>query len=244
MAFCTCFGKRDAFISPEESKIKERLVEALRAKKAALDAEGGDRNLTRIMLKLGRIRRFLQDVKVSFDTMDKDKSGKIDQEEFAEALKALNVTMQAEEVNALFKLAEQVGHIGGAKELNMKQFMTCLAVGHLLEVMPSNLRRELEDVSKRVSGDGKEQPSTEQASLMPQAMDLIAEAYLLFDPEVDGYIKASSFERATAGQAEGPLTKERWQEMDWDSDGQITFEEFAHCFSRWVNTDDDDADDE
>ncbi|CAM9690283.1 unnamed protein product [Phaeothamnion confervicola] len=35
------------------------------------------------------------------------------------------------------------------------------------------------------------------------------------------------------------LSEDRWQEMDWDSNGDISFEEFVYAFTKWVDIDDD-----
>jgi hypothetical protein len=30
------------------------------------------------------------------------------------------------------------------------------------------------------------------------------------------------------------LSRERWQELDWDSDGYITYQEFIFTYVKWV----------
>jgi calcium-binding protein CML len=35
------------------------------------------------------------------------------------------------------------------------------------------------------------------------------------------------------------VLQERWAEMDWDSDGNIDFEEFVFTFSKWMDLGDD-----
>ena len=43
--------------------------------------------------------------------------------------------------------------------------------------------------------------------------------------------KQGAFKSAGASSV---LTKERWQEMDWDHDGNISFKEFFWAFQQWI----------
>ena len=35
------------------------------------------------------------------------------------------------------------------------------------------------------------------------------------------------------------LSEDRWKELDWDGDGEITFKEFIWAFQGWITTDTD-----
>ena len=52
--------------------------------------------------------------------------------------------------------------------------------------------------------------------------------------------KTGVFADASAAQI---LSEERWKELDWDGDGQITFREFIWAFQTWI-ADEVDEDDE
>ncbi len=74
---------------------------------------------------------------------------------------------------------------------------------------------------------------------------------MLFDADASGTIDREEVLNIIAekgakkrGGASGLLSKERWAELDWDSDGQITFVEFLYAFEAWVGVDEDDSDDE
>lgn len=94
-----------------------------------------------------------------------------------------------------------------------------------------------------------------------KALRVVLEAYVLFDRDASGTIdrnevlemideensKAKATTHAKRGKEAGHnalLSKERWMELDWDGDGQITFKEFLFAFMEWVGVDDDDEDDE
>lgn len=106
------------------------------------------------------------------------------------------------------------------------------------------------------------------------ALRLVLEAYILFDADGSGTIdrnevlaivdeenrkasethglgkigsgvgKARMKESAPKDGTSSLLSRERWQEMDWDSDGKITFKEFLFALMNWVGMDDEDEDDE
>ena len=80
------------------------------------------------------------------------------------------------------------------------------------------------------------------------AFNNITGCYLLFDvdasgdlsrDEVMGQLKAKKgvFADAAAAQV---LSEERWKELDWDGDGEITFREFIWAFQGWIATEEDD----
>ena len=64
-------------------------------------------------------------------------------------------------------------------------------------------------------------------------------AYLLFDPNTVGYItkdvvEGMMEEKGHHAGALSFLSDQRWQEMDWDKNGSISFAEFCFAFTGWV----------
>ena len=96
-----------------------------------------------------------------------------------------------------------------------------------------------------------------QGRHLVNALKLVLEAYILFDNDGSGSIdrnevlrmideenrKAKATGKKKAGQVgtSALLSKERWLELDWDSDGQITFKEFLFALFTWVGIDDEDS---
>ena len=79
-----------------------------------------------------------------------------------------------------------------------------------------------------------------------QAFDDVLGAYFIFDVDGGGTLdkeevmrqmqsKEGAFKSAGAASV---LTKERWAEMDWDHDGNISFKEFFWAFQKWIGSED------
>mmetsp|Transcript_11043 Transcript_11043/g.20478 ORF Transcript_11043/g.20478 Transcript_11043/m.20478 type:complete len:89 (+) Transcript_11043:1775-2041(+) len=54
-------------------------------------------------------------------------------------------------------------------------------------------------------------------------------------------------EKPNNSPIQGLLSRDRWKELDWDSDGFITYQEFMCTFVKWVSSlsgDDDDEEEE
>eukprot|EP01138_Halocafeteria_seosinensis_P007383 gb/GECG01007548.1/.p1 GENE.gb/GECG01007548.1/~~gb/GECG01007548.1/.p1 ORF type:complete len:359 (+),score=67.56 gb/GECG01007548.1/:1-1077(+) len=96
-----------------------------------------------------------------------------------------------------------------------------------------------------------------EAQKMIYALRLVIEAYILFDEDQDGYIQYEEVIKTIREQspgmerphesnssATGLLSEDRWNELDWDKDGRITFKEFLFAFYNWVGVEEDDEDED
>ena len=100
-----------------------------------------------------------------------------------------------------------------------------------------------------------------EGAAIAYSFTLVLEAFFYFDPKHTGMIKkeelASSMAALSAqsgakgvsphghsGEALSFLTEERYNELDWDHDGSVTFKEFLFAFMAWVGLDDEDSDEE
>lgn len=129
----------------------------------------------------------------------------------------------------------------------------------------SNLVQPGETLSQLSSSDLQARAKGQR---LVKALKLVLEAYCLFDKDGSGTIdknevlamvdeenrKAREHKKAAGGGGSrasensgggaGLLSRERWEELDWDSDGQITFKEFLFAMMSWVGLEDEDDDDE
>ena len=91
-----------------------------------------------------------------------------------------------------------------------------------------------------------------QGQKLVKALQHVLEAYVLFDADASGTIEKEEVLGMVAEKGPGKggtmasalLSQERWAELDWDSDGTITFVEFLYAFEAWVGVDDEDEDSE
>ncbi len=124
--------------------------------------------------------------------------------------------MTLDEVQDLFNFVD----INDSHEIDLKEFLVALTVGSVLE----NLKFD--------SSKGE----------LVEMLGLIVSAYLLFDPNASGSITKGDIEKMISEShhvgAGSMLSKERWDEMDWDHNGNIDFAEFVFAFSKWIDLDD------
>ncbi|KAJ1375742.1 EF-Hand 1, calcium-binding site, partial [Sesbania bispinosa] len=84
-------------------------------------------------------------------------------------------------------------------------------------------------------------PKAELAHL-GEAFNTMVEVFLFFDKNGDGKLNWEDMVRTlneTNPRERSPayITKDRFREMDWDKNGQITFREFLFGFINWIGID-------
>lgn len=94
--------------------------------------------------------------------------------------------------------------------------------------------------------------------LIAKALELVVNAYLLFDDDASGTIQVNEVRnimrkhnsstgklmRKASGMNSKAIQVERLKELDVDQDGTITFQEFVLTFQKWASAEDDDFDSE
>lgn len=81
----------------------------------------------------------------------------------------------------------------------------------------------------------------DQATLIHNAVQKVLEAFLFFDRDGDGYIEKEEVTEILSekGQRKSVLSAERFDELDWDHNGRVTFREFLFAVSGWVGLEED-----
>eukprot|EP01042_Synura_sphagnicola_P000805 gene805-892_t len=172
-----------------------------------------------------------------------------------------------EEVMELFDFVD----IDDSKLIDLKEFLVALCVGYILEVIPAFSTKE-DSSSYTFSSNRPSQRNTDAENFSPvlvedvpseqrkpqrtvsgfmgkgnevrEMLNLIVTAYLLFDPEAQGYIEKTAVEKLLEedGHKQGKnalLSEQKWKEMDWDANGTIDFAEFVISFSSWMDVTDE-----
>jgi calcium-binding protein CML len=211
--------------------MERSIVSALQHKKRELESEKiASPNFESLLVRLDVVKGVLAIIKRTFGSIDLDGSKKLDRDELRCALRELEVQMSCEDMNTLFSICD----FDKLHELTYRQFFVLCVVGHLLELMPSLAQLNA------CSVDGREERT------IASIIDLLVSSYLMFDPTCKGYIRKSEVVQLTEkkGASQSFLTKERWVEMDWDSNGTVDFTEFLFAVISWIDPDDEDEESE
>ncbi|KAI5069351.1 hypothetical protein GOP47_0015652 [Adiantum capillus-veneris] len=207
------------------SSIEARMVNAMRERGAA--GKSPIKAFNSIIMKFPKIDACFEKVRVTFRKFDKDGSGTIDLEELKECFRQLRVSFTDEEVKAF----HQESDMDSSKGVDFKEFIVVLALVYLLgksNVGPSKSRIGLPELEA--------------------TFDTIVDAYLFFDKDGDGYVSKAEIIAATSEfsgkRSNDQIGIKRFEEMDWDKDGLITFKEFLFAFTNWVGVKDDEEDED
>ena len=154
--------------------------------------------------------------------------------------------MTMDDIKHLFDFVD----LDASRSISLKEFLVAMTVGHCLDLVPAVVK----------NADGTESTQVMKGHLNDEIavmLDLIVSAWILFDPNGKGYIIKSSIDDILgvhdgshvnkskgSGAGGGFLSQEKWNEMDWDSNGTIDFAEFVFSFASWVDLDEDLADPE
>ena len=205
--------------------------------------------------------------------------------ELVEIMQSLGTTCSQEQINDIFCASAR--KTTDVTSLTFKEFLVSIATGHLLKLIPDQLRKLTGDPDELSAGAASagSAPDSEvpeivlakrrKANSPAAAFDKVVDAFLYFDKNGDGYIEKDEMQvilsedesgmaassrrhskdpsakrKGSAGirrkgsrngsrggggsLASQFLTGARWEEIDWDKDGKITFKEFLLAVSGWV----------
>jgi hypothetical protein len=187
-----------------------------------------------------------------------------------------------EEVIELFLFVD----IDSSKIIELKEFLVALTCGYVLESIPTfrSINQSAETGSEVAASSSSaaavapdpasHEGAGEEAGELKKMLNLIAFAYLLFDPECDGVINKKSLERLVEEggvkvHKNKELSEHLWKLMvcmltniylnvngvihdnhlslylqDCDANGQIDFPEFVHTFSDWIDVEGEEDEEE
>lgn len=216
---------------PLPSTIEERMAEAF---KERLKSSGHSTHKTfqRIILKFPKIDESFQAVKTVFEKFDKDGSGVMHLKELKNCLGELHVDITDKELKEFYAESD-FDHDHG---IDFKEFIVFLALIYFLAA-PS------EDSSKG------EVPSRLGLPQLEASFETIVDAFASLDTNGDGYLSKEELIESMNESSSGRMTDRtgitRFEEMDWDNNGLVTFKEFIFSFIDWVRVEEDeDSDDD
>ncbi|KAL2630772.1 hypothetical protein R1flu_015458 [Riccia fluitans] len=211
-----------AKVEKRRSKLEERLVEELA--KRAQSGKVALKAFNSIILKFPKIDESFEAVRAVFKKYDKDGSGTIDLEELKVLFQELQVDFTDEEVKSFHEASD----MDSSKGIDFKEFIVLLSLVYFL--------------GKPTGGD----PDSKTRIGLPEleaTFETIVEAFVFFDSNGDGYVSknelVTSINQATPGRQSDKIGLRRFEEMDWDKNGLVTFKEFLFAFTNWVGLEED-----
>ncbi|XP_020276956.1 probable calcium-binding protein CML21 isoform X2 [Asparagus officinalis] len=204
------------------SKLEAKMVEAMRER--ALKGTSM-KSFNSIILKFPKIDESLRKCKTIFQEFDEDSNGTIDKQELHHCFKKLEINFSEDETDDLFEACDMNEDMG----INFNEFIVLICLVYLLK-----------------------EPSAAQEMGFPDlqaTFETLVNTFVFLDKNRDGYVSRTEMvqainETTTGERSSGRIAMKRFEEMDWDKNGTVTFKEFLFAFTRWVGIDENEDDDE
>ncbi|MED6138938.1 hypothetical protein PIB30_079211 [Stylosanthes scabra] len=216
-AICCC-GRYPSEGNSLDRKLESKLVEMKKNKfgKSKL------KSIDSVVMLFPMFREKLKTLRGMFEQYDEDSNGYIDPNELKRFLEHQQLHLQ-EEFENLFRYCD----IDGSKGIQFNEFIVLVCLIHLLQEHPSF--------------DNSQSSKAELAHL-GEVFDTMVEVFLFFDKNGDGKLNKKDMVKTLNDtypleRSPSDITKNRFKEMDWDNNGQVTFREFLFGFIKWVGID-------
>ncbi len=228
-----------------KSEFDARLAKGLQrySKEMEAKSKGGKIvSFNQVILKFRKINNALKTVKAIFEEIGGGQTC-ILHDDCVRALAELgDGGLSEEKLAAIFHEADIFTH----GKLSLKEFTLCICMGYVLGDMKLDNATTFTPAdaadAKAGSIDRKSSRFFTSENELREAFDVIIGCYLLFDADGTGdldkgEVLAMMEEKKGAfsdGTASNIFTKKRWEELDFDNDGQITFKEFTWALLGWI----------
>eukprot|EP00270_Netrium_digitus_P004896 TRINITY_DN1630_c0_g1_i5.p2 TRINITY_DN1630_c0_g1~~TRINITY_DN1630_c0_g1_i5.p2 ORF type:complete len:222 (-),score=64.76 TRINITY_DN1630_c0_g1_i5:845-1510(-) len=202
----------------EPAVIDKKLQSALKQRTEERKKHGKHPSFDGILLKFPKIDQAFLQIRKVFDKFDEDHSNTIDLEELRHCLRELKVHVSEQEVLELYKESD----MDSANGVEFKEFILTMALVYLLKPLEGS------DLTSRFG--------------LPEvvaAFEIIVEAFLICDMDGDGFLTKEEVKKVFGVTKESRLNqfaRQRFAEMDYNTDGHCSFKEFLYAFVGWVGT--------
>jgi calcium-binding protein CML len=204
------------------TKLVAKMVDAMQRRAA----EGTSiKSFNSIILKFPKIDESLRNCNAIFEQFDEDSNGIIDHDELKKCFEKLELTFTEEEID---ELSEACG-ISADMGMKFNEFIVLLCLVYLFKDDHAALR------AKSNLGMPK----------LEATFETLVNAFVFLDKNKDGCVSKNEMIEAINEPGERSSDRigmKRFEEMDWDKNGTVSFKEFLFAFTRWVGI--DEAEDE
>ncbi|KAK5844918.1 putative calcium-binding CML21 -like protein [Gossypium arboreum] len=209
-----------------ETKLEAKMVEAMQRRASEGTAM---KSFNSIILKFPKIDESLRNCKAVFEQFDEDSNGAIDNEELKKCFNKLQISFTEEEISDLFKACDFNQNMG----IKFNEFIVLLCLVYLL----------------KDNAPGHEGKSRMGMPNLEATFETFVDAFVFLDKNKDGFVSKNEMVQAineSGERSSGRIAMKRFEEMDWDKNGSVSFKEFLFAFTNWVGIDDaeDDEDEE
>ncbi len=188
-----------------------------------VERKSGIRHINTLLLKFPKIEKKLTEVRTAFVAADKDKRGRVTPEEFSTFCREEGVELDPALQLHIFDESD----MNQDRTLDFQQFVVVCAWIYLLQ--------------------GEMPPSMKAFA---ELYDMVIDAFMYFDKNNSGYLDRTEvmngFDegmtpqiRSAAGSS--GFARQRFEELDWDHNGQVSFPEFLYAIEKWTATGEDEA---
>ncbi|KAH9649892.1 putative calcium-binding protein CML22 [Citrus sinensis] len=201
-----------------DAKLEKKMIEV----KKSSSGHSNFKSIDSVIVRFPQFKDGLKNIKSVFEQYDKDSNGTIDREELKKCLEELQLHLKEEEIEDLFKSCD----IDGSEGIQFNEFIVLLCLIYLLTT-PS---------SSSMSKMGSPQ--------LKATFDAIVEVFLFLDKNGDGRLNKKDMvktlnESYPREKSPAHVTRTRFEEMDWDRNGKVSFREFLFALISWIGIDND-----
>ena len=220
------FGRPDAGRQGSHGmKLESKMVESMKQRAAHGTSV---KSFNTIIMKFPKIDEGLRKCKTIFEQFDEDSNGEIDKEELKNCFQKLEISFTEEEISDLFEACDINEDMG----MKYNEFIVFLCLVYLLNDPAAS-----EAKTKMGLGD------------LESTFETLVDAFVFLDKNKDGYVSKDEMiqainESIPGERSAGRIAMKRFEEMDWDKNGMVTFKEFLFAFTRWVGIGENEDDDE
>jgi len=190
------------------------------------------KSLNSILMKFSQVGMGFSGAKKAFNEFDENRNGTIEYSELKEVLTKLDASIPEDITRAVFEESD----MNNDGKMNFKEFIVALALIYFYK-------------GRSIKDSASPAPQIDLGKF-DVAIAIVVDAFMYFDVDHDGHLQKeevmSTFNQATssAGARNSTVSlsssRKRFEEMDWDDDGKISFTEFLFAFTGWVGLEDED----